>query len=154
MMWLACTGEIGPMAPPCNSIGRRFEARAIRPALILCALLSIGVRIEAPTPAIAVPLSRSALIVGESDPSSGAPTTFTATLGATLSALTPYVAVYGETLDLSRFAQPGQESILRTYVREKYSDVHFGVVIAVGLKAFEIVRRWRSELWPGVPVVF
>jgi ABC-type uncharacterized transport system substrate-binding protein len=64
------------------------------------------------------------------------------------------VAVFGETLDLSRFAGPTQEAILRTYVQQKYNDVRFGVVVAVGASAFDLVRHWRSELWPDVPVVF
>jgi signal transduction histidine kinase len=106
------------------------------------------------TSAVAAPLPRAVLIINESDPSSGAPTTFSITLRETLADVTPHVAVYGETLDLSRFAGPKQEAILRTYLQEKYSDVRFGVIAAVGLSAFELVRRWRAELWPGVPVVF
>jgi signal transduction histidine kinase len=106
------------------------------------------------TSAVAVPLPRAVLIIDESDPSSGAPTTFSATLRATLSNFKPSVAVFGETLDLSRFAGPTQEAILRTYVQQKYNDVRFGVVVAVGASAFDLVRRWRSELWPDVPVVF
>jgi hypothetical protein len=106
------------------------------------------------TSAVAAPLPRAVLIIGESDPSSGAPTTFSTTLRDALNDFTPHVAVYGETLDLSRFAGPKQEAILRTYLQEKYSDVRFGVIAAVGLSAFELVRRWRAELWAGVPVVF
>jgi PAS domain S-box-containing protein len=62
--------------------------------------------------------------------------------------------VFGETLDLSRFSGPKQEAILRTFVQQKYSDVRFGVVLAVGASAFDLVSRWRSELWPDVPVIF
>jgi signal transduction histidine kinase/ABC-type uncharacterized transport system substrate-binding protein len=106
------------------------------------------------TPAVAASLPRTVLIIDESDPSSGAPTTFSATLRATLSNFRPNIAVFGETLDLSRFAGPTQEAILRTYVQQKYSDVRFGVIVAVGASAFDLVRRWRSELWPDVPIVF
>ena len=102
----------------------------------------------------AAPLPRAVLIVDEFDPSSGAPTTFSTTLRETLDGAAPHVAAYGETLDLSRFAGPKQEAILRTYLQEKYSDVRFGVIAAVGLSALELVKRWRGELWPGVPVVF
>jgi len=82
------------------------------------------------TPAVAAPLPRTVFILDESDPSSGAPTTFSATL-ATLSKFRPSIAVFGETLDLSRFAGPTQEAILRTYVQQKYSDVRIGVIVAV-----------------------
>jgi hypothetical protein len=84
------------------------------------------------TSAAAAPLPRAALIIDESDPSGGIPTTFSGTLRATLRNSTPRVAVCGETLDLARFADPKQELILHTYVRQKYSDVRFGVIVAVG----------------------
>jgi signal transduction histidine kinase len=82
------------------------------------------------------------------------PQHFSATLRATLTNFRPSVAVFGETLDLSRFASPQQEAILRTYVQQKYSDVRFGVIVAVGASAFDLVRQWRTELWPDVPIVF
>lgn len=106
------------------------------------------------TTAVASPLARAVLIVDESDPSGGAPTSFSTTLRVTLSNFTPYVAVFGETLDLSRFAGSKQEAVLRTYIEQKYSDVRFGIIVAVGASAFDLVTRWRSELWPDPPIVF
>jgi signal transduction histidine kinase len=108
-------------------------------------------------PAISVAaesLPRAVLIIDETDPGKSAPTTFSATLRATLEQTTPHVAVYGDNLDLSQFAGPRQEEILRRYLQEKYRDIHFGVIAAVGASAFRVVRSWRSQLWPGVPVVF
>jgi hypothetical protein len=93
-------------------------------ALLIAWLLAVSATL---TPAVAAPLPRIALIIDEADASSGAPTTFSATLRATMSNFRPNVAVFGETLDLSRFAGPTQEAILRTYVQQKYSDVRFGV---------------------------
>lgn len=120
-------------------------------ALLIVLLLTATAAL---TSAVAAPLPRAVLIIDESDPSSGAPTIFSATLRATLSNVKPSVAVFGETLDLSRFSGPKQEAILRTYIQQKYSDVGFGVVLAVGASAFDLVRRWRSELWPDAPIVF
>src|SRR5262245_14687254 len=94
------------------------------------------------TSAVAEPLPRAVLIVDESDPSSGGPTAFSRTLRVTLNNVTPNVAVYGETLDLSQFEDPWQQAILRTYVQQKYSGVRFGVVVAVGASALDLVRRW------------
>jgi C4-dicarboxylate-specific signal transduction histidine kinase len=99
-------------------------------------------------------LPPAALIIDESDPSSGAPTNFSATLRETLIKSKPHVAVFGETIDLSRFAGSKQEAILRTYIEHKYSDVRFGIIVAVGPTAFDLVSRWRTELWPQLPVVF
>jgi ABC-type uncharacterized transport system substrate-binding protein len=120
-------------------------------ALLIVLLLTATAAL---TSAVAAPLPRTVLIIDESDPSSGAPTIFSATLRATLSNVKPSVAIFGETLDLSRFSGPKQEAILRTYIQQKYSDVGFGVVLAVGASAFDLVRRWRSELWPDAPIVF
>jgi signal transduction histidine kinase len=106
------------------------------------------------TSAAAAPLPRAALIIDEPDPPSSAPTIFSSTLRTTLSNFIPRVAVSGETLNFTRFADPRRKLILRTYIQHKYADEHFGVVIAVGASAFDLVSRWRSELWPSVPIVF
>jgi hypothetical protein len=66
--------------------------------------------------AAAEPRSRAVLIVDESDPSNGAPTTFSRTLRATLNDVTPHIATYGETLDLNLFAGLRQDDILRSYL--------------------------------------
>jgi hypothetical protein len=126
-------------------VPRTWKMRAL---VIVCLLVVTA------TSAMAEPLPRAVLIIDESDPSSGAPTTFSATLRMTLSNVTPNVAVFGETLDLNQFEDPWQQAILRTYVQQKYNDVRFGVVVAVGASALDLVRRWRSELWPDATVVF
>ena len=107
-----------------------------------------------PTATAAAPLPRTALIISEPNPSGGAPATFSATLKTTLNNSRPHVAVFDETVDLSRFDEPKQEAILRTYIMQKYGDVRFGIIVAVGASAFDLVKQWRSELWPDVPVVF
>jgi signal transduction histidine kinase len=118
------------------------------------ALVIVWLLVVTAASAMAEPLPRAVLILDESDPSGGAPTTFSATLRTTLSNVTPNVAVFGETVDLSQFEDPWQQGILRTYVQQKYNDVRFGVVVAVGASALDLERRWRSELWPDATVVF
>jgi hypothetical protein len=122
-------------------------------ACAACGSIIISLLPVTATPTAAAPLPRAALILDEPNPS-GAPTTFSATLKATLNNSRPHVAVFDETLDMSRFDEPNQEAILRTYIRQKYGDVRFGIIVAVGASAFDLVRQWRSELWPDVPVVF
>jgi signal transduction histidine kinase len=124
--------------------------RAVRSLLIVAMTAGLAPAISA----AADPPQRAVLIIDEADPGKGGPTTFSATLRATLDDFAPHVAVYGDSLDLSRFAGSRQEEILRRYLQEKYSDIHFGVIAAVGASALEFVKRWRPELWPGVPVVF
>jgi signal transduction histidine kinase len=120
---------------------------------LLAAWLLLAVT-AAPQTAIATPPPRAILIIDESDPSNGAPTTFSSTLRDSLNRVHPHIAVYGETLDLRQFSDSRQEAILRSYVQEKYRDVDLGLVITVGLSSLEFINRWRSEFWPGVPVVF
>lgn len=62
--------------------------------------------------------------------------------------------LYVEDLDLSRFRGDGYREALRQLLSEKYRDKPIGVVVAVGSDTMELVRKWRAELWPNVPVVF
>ena len=64
------------------------------------------------------------------------------------------VTLYGEGLDLSRFAGETYEASLRQYLKEKYRTRPIGVIVAIGSATLEMVQRWRTELWPGVPIVF
>jgi signal transduction histidine kinase len=65
-----------------------------------------------------------------------------------------HLTIYSESLDLSRFGGAAHEQIVRAYLHEKYRDTPIGVIVAIGTATLELVLRWRSELWPGVPVVF
>ena len=80
--------------------------------------------------------------------------TFSRTLRESLNRVRPHIAVYGETFNWSQFSGSRQEAILRSFVQEKYRGVDVGLVIAVGLSSLELINRWRSDFWPGVPVVF
>jgi len=62
--------------------------------------------------------------------------------------------IYSESLDLSRFGGAAHEQNVREYLHEKYRDRPIGVIVAIGTATLDLVLRWRSELWPGVPVVF
>lgn len=139
-------------ACPVYSKIRTVLCRGVLYALAVVVYWLAGASISAPMNA-ALP-TRTVLIISETDPSGGGPTQFSATLQTTLDDATPYVAVYSEAVDLSRFAEPRQEAVLRTYVKEKYNDVRFGLIVAVGASAFALVQRWQSDLWPNVPVVF
>jgi signal transduction histidine kinase len=66
----------------------------------------------------------------------------------------PPVAIYAESLDLNRFSGHAYEEGLQQYLRVKYGDKPIGVIVAIGSAALDCVLRWRSTLWPGVPVVF
>jgi signal transduction histidine kinase len=124
--------------------------RAVRPLMVIA--MTAGLMPAISSAAVLPP--RAALIIDETDPGKSAPTTFSASLRATLDAFTPHVAVYADSLDLSQFSGPRQEDILRRYLQEKYRDIHFGVIATVGASALKLVQGWRTELWPGVPIIF
>jgi signal transduction histidine kinase len=65
-----------------------------------------------------------------------------------------HIAIYTESLDLTRFGGVAHEQSLRQCLREKYRDRTIGVIVAIGTATLELVQRWRAELWPGIPVVF
>ena len=47
----------------------------------------------------------------------------------------------------------GSASLLR-HLKDRYRDILIGAVVAVGAATVELVLRWRSELWPAIPVMF
>ena len=65
-----------------------------------------------------------------------------------------HITIYTESLDLNQFRGKDHEALLQRYLKEKYQGVPIGVVVAAGAATLELVLRWRSELWPEVPVVF
>ena len=65
-----------------------------------------------------------------------------------------HITLYAENLDLSRFRGKTYEALLQRYFKEKYQDAQIDVVVAVGATTLDLVLRWRSELWPRIPVVF
>lgn len=64
------------------------------------------------------------------------------------------VSLYVENLDLTRFSGAAYEESLQNHLRIKYQDRPITVVVTVGTAALEFAQRWRSSLWPGVPLVF
>ena len=105
--------------------------------------------------AAADPLPRSVLILDQSDADSPWYHDFSSAFRSTLNAKpVARVSVYAEHLDLSRFGGPRHDELIRTYLRDKFSDRPIGVVVAQGSAALEFLLRSRSQLWPQAPVVF
>lgn len=68
--------------------------------------------------------------------------------------LRSHVTLYAEGLDLERFKGEAYQENLRQWLRAKYANRPIGAVVAVGPATLELALRWRSELWPGAPIVF
>ena len=124
----------------------------LRPTL---ALLLLFAGLAPAASAVAEPLQRSVLIVTQWDSSLPWAAAVSSAFRATLRAAYPEpVSIYGETLDLSRFHSGQHQNTFRRYLRDKYQEKNIGVIVADGPLALEFILDARSELWPGVPVVF
>src|SRR5687767_9467991 len=61
---------------------------------------------------------------------------------------------YSEFIDETRFPEPAYEATFTDYLRRKYRDVRFDLVIAFHDPAVDFVERHRSSLFPDTPEVF
>jgi len=64
------------------------------------------------------------------------------------------VNLYTESLDLTRFRGADYERNLRQIFEVKYRDRPIGAIVTIGSSALDYALRWRSALWPAVPVAF
>jgi signal transduction histidine kinase len=64
------------------------------------------------------------------------------------------VDYYSEFIDLSRFPEPAYTVAFRDFLRLKYQDVRFDLVVAMQDAAIEFVQGHRDSLFAGTPVVF
>jgi len=70
------------------------------------------------------------------------------------SGLQQSIDFYAEYLDAARFADPSYPEAFRDFLRVKYRDKHFDVIVSVQDVATTFAERFRSELWPDTPLVF
>jgi signal transduction histidine kinase len=61
---------------------------------------------------------------------------------------------YAEYLDLARFPEEGYQAAVRNFLREKYRDQRFDLVIAMHDIALQFAARYRDEIFAGVPIIF
>ena len=64
------------------------------------------------------------------------------------------VEFHGEPLDVVRFTGADFEHELVEFLRKKYRDVKFDLIVAGGPGALDFAARNRNALWPETPVVF
>src|SRR5262245_14969915 len=61
---------------------------------------------------------------------------------------------YSEYIDENRFPDSVHQAPFRDFLRLKYAEQHFDVVIAVDNSAIEFLQAYRDDLFTGTPVVF
>ena len=67
--------------------------------------------------------------------------------------LTENLDYYSEYIDQARFPEPSYKGAFRDFLRTKYRDQRFDVVIAMDEVGLEFFREARDELFPDSPVV-
>jgi signal transduction histidine kinase len=68
--------------------------------------------------------------------------------------LSQSVDYYAEYIDAPRIPAPQFERAFRDYLRAKYRNQRFDLVIAMQDVAWDFVRKYRSVLFPRTPIVF
>ena len=64
------------------------------------------------------------------------------------------VEYYPEYLENNRFPGEAQAVLLRDNLRQKYADRTIDVVVAVTDASMDFLLKYRSDLFPGSPIVF
>ena len=121
--------------------------------LRIAAHLIVAVLLTAPL--AAQPLSRSVLLLNQSDAGFPFETALATAVRLTLNAESKVpISFYAEHLDANRFSGSDYEEGILSFFRKKYRDKVFDVIVVVGSAALDFITRRRAELWPNVPVVF
>ena len=61
---------------------------------------------------------------------------------------------YSEYLETYRFPGDNYSPLLRDFLRQKYAGQDFDVIVAIFDGALEFLLRYRSDLFPDVPIVY
>ena len=64
------------------------------------------------------------------------------------------IELNAEYLDLARFSEPGHESLMANFLRDRYAQRRPDIVVVIGGDALPFVIQHRDDFAPHVPVVF
>src|SRR4029078_6801669 len=67
--------------------------------------------------------------------------------------LGPRLDFYAEFLDTARWPEGEAQIVVHDFLRRKYAQRRFSVIIAVARPAINFLRIYGDELFPGVPIV-
>jgi PAS domain S-box-containing protein len=62
--------------------------------------------------------------------------------------------IEAEYLDLARRPDEAHALRMANFLREKYANVHFNLVVVIGFTGIPFLQKYRDVVGPGVPVVF
>lgn len=64
------------------------------------------------------------------------------------------IEFYSETLELYRFPGESHAALVHNYLRQKYTGIEIDVMVVVFDAPLDFMRRYRAEIFPGVPIVY
>jgi signal transduction histidine kinase len=64
------------------------------------------------------------------------------------------VDFYDEYLDFGRFPEEDYQRVILDFLRQKYRNQSFDLIISMHDRVLQFVEAYRGELFPGTPVVF
>jgi len=106
-------------------------------------------------PLAADPLPRTVLVLDQSIPYTEYFAKLFKSFQSTLKAgSADPVTIYSESLEYSHFKGPEYDSLLHTFIKEKYRSKPVGVIVADGFDALQFAMNLRADLDPAIPIVF
>ncbi len=64
------------------------------------------------------------------------------------------IALYIENLDTKYFYNPAYLDGLASFFKIKYQDLNFDLIMVTDNNAYDFIRHYRDQLFPGIPVTF
>ena len=64
------------------------------------------------------------------------------------------IILHIENMDSKQFHTPEYFNSYKSYIKNKYRDNKFSLILSSDNHAFDFLRKYRNEIFPGVPVVF
>ena len=108
-----------------------------------------------PSPSSAEPRQRSVLLLYQSITTGlSAYEQISESFRSALNTGSDPIAIYEESLDLSRFEGTAYQQVLEQFLRAKYREIPIGVIVPIGTRALEYALHLRSGPWSRTPIVF
>ena len=63
-------------------------------------------------------------------------------------------AIYGESLDLTRFPGQDYEASLVDHLKTKYAHRPVDVIVSIGVASAKFLKAWKQDIWPEAPIVY
>jgi signal transduction histidine kinase len=63
-------------------------------------------------------------------------------------------AIYGESLDLTRFPGQDYEASLVDHLKTKYARRPVDVIVSIGVASAKFLKAWKQDIWPAPPIVY